>query len=151
MKYAVIQNFVFSLWNELKINQQIEFGNVNLLLKYGHLRGWLEDKEELHPFDILDKRTAARIIHQFMKIELKIPDEENISKAEELKDLYTCRVCANHIAQVYVKGIMKSTKITDFTTNQTVKIFDSLAQISQKEQNIIIKNTKKQILLNKAE
>ena len=46
-----------------------------------------------------------------MKIELKIPDiedKETYSKAEELRDLYLCRACANHIAHVYVRGIMEA-------------------------------------------
>ena len=30
----------------------------------------------------------------------------DMSGAKGLKDLYDCRVCANHIAQVYMRGIM---------------------------------------------
>ena len=33
-------------------------------------------------------------------------DESDWSAAERLQDLYSCHVCLNHIAQVYVKGIM---------------------------------------------
>lgn len=143
MEKTTIQNFAISLWNELKADRRVKFDDARLLFKYGRLRGWLEDQDESRPLNILDKRTAARIVHQFMKIELKIPDDEKIAKAEELKDLYACRVCANHIAQVYVKKIMNCVKITDFATNKTVKIFDSLAQISPAEQNAIIKNIKK--------
>ena len=32
----------------------------------------------------------------------------DISKAYVLKDLFDCRVCANHIAQVYLRGIMEA-------------------------------------------
>ena len=36
---------------------------------------------------------------------MKVNDLD-ISGAKDLKDLYDCRVCANHIAQVYLRGIM---------------------------------------------
>ena len=38
--------------------------------------------------------------------ETKIPDLKDISKAYELTDLFDCRVCATHVAQVYCRGIM---------------------------------------------
>ena len=76
------------------------------LLRYGHFRGWLEDRDERHPETSLNRQTAARIIHQFMVVELHIKDIADIKGAEILRDLYICRVCANHIAQVYLRGIM---------------------------------------------
>ena len=33
-------------------------------------------------------------------------DIGDISQAYKLKDLFDCRVCANHVAQVYLRGIM---------------------------------------------
>lgn len=51
------------------------------------------------------RRTAAGMIHQFL-LRIGEEDEESIEAALQLKDLYTCRTCVNHIAQVYVKGIM---------------------------------------------
>ncbi len=76
------------------------------LLPYGHFRGWLEDSDQRHPEAPLNRQTAARIIHTFLLIELQLPDLQDISPATKLKDLYTCRVCANHIAQVYSREIM---------------------------------------------
>ena len=78
------------------------------LLRFGHFRGWLEDSDECHPENLLNRQTAARIIHQFMLMELSIPDISDIRGAERLRDLYTCRVCANHVAQVYLRGIMRA-------------------------------------------
>ena len=40
----------------------------------------------------------------------KISDMD-INKASCLRDLYDCRVCANHIAQVYLRGIMDASDI----------------------------------------
>ena len=53
--------------------------------------------------------------------------------------MYTCRVCANHIAQVVVKKIMQPILAPDGKTY----IFDSLALITKKEQEQIIKKIKK--------
>lgn len=76
------------------------------LLRYGHFRGWLEDQDERHPQAPLNRQTAARIIHMFLLIECGLQDLSDITPATNLKDLYTCRACANHIAQVYCRGIM---------------------------------------------
>lgn len=77
------------------------------LLRFGHVRGWLEDSDERFPYNPLDRRTAARIVHQFMKIELKIEDLADVSAAEKLKDLYTCPSCVAHVAQVYCRGLIE--------------------------------------------
>ena len=76
------------------------------LLRYGHFRGWLEDQDERNPAAPLNRQTAARIVHLFLLIECGLQDLSNITPATNLKDLYTCRACANHIAQVYCRGIM---------------------------------------------
>lgn len=104
---------------------------VENVLEYGRTKGWLEDEDQRFPHNLLNRRTAARILHQFMKIEKNIPDETDISKAEELKDLYTCRVCANHIAQMYVKGIMNACE-TEFE-GQIVTIFNHLELVTEAE------------------
>lgn len=138
LENTTIGNFVLSLWNKC-VYKQIDEKLLPPLLLYGHKRGWLEDSDEINPQNFLDRRTAARIIHQFMKIEMHIPDEKDISKAEILKDLYTCRVCANHIAQVVVKNIILPVLSPDGTTY----IFDSLAPVTKKEQQSIINRLKK--------
>ena len=111
------------------------------LLRYGHFRGWLEDSDERHPETLLNRQTAARIIHQFMVVELHVPDIADISAAEKLRDLYTCRVCANHIAQVYVRGIMGAQEISEVdgalcevsTATQNNLIFNHLGRVSRRE------------------
>lgn len=53
----------------------------------------------------IKRRTAAGMIHHVL-LRAGEADEESIEAALRLKDLYTCRTCVSHIAQVYVKGIM---------------------------------------------
>lgn len=102
------------------------------LLRYGHFRGWLEDSDERHPEILLNRQTAARIIHQFMVVELHVPDIADISAAEKIRDLYICRVCANHIAQVYVRGMFKAQEFVD-EEGQRLLIFNHLSQVSREE------------------
>ena len=111
------------------------------LLRYGHFRGWLEDSDERHPENLLNRQTAARIIHQFMVVELGVPDIADISGAEKLRDLYTCRVCANHVAQVYLRGIMRAQEmeVVDDSVSaaaqaaQPVLFFNHLARVTRTE------------------
>ena len=108
------------------------------ILRYGHYRGWLEDQDERHPEAPLNRQSAARIVHQFLRIECNLQDIEDITPATILKDLYNCRVCANHIAQIYLRGIMKAMEYQ--ADNQTVQIFNHLETISQHEAEEILTN-----------
>ena len=69
-------------------------------------KSWLEYEDKLYKDDEISRKNIARIIHMYLLKEKGITDIQDISKAGELKDLYDCRVCANHIAQVYLRGIM---------------------------------------------
>ncbi|MBR6255838.1 MAG: hypothetical protein IKR23_00550 [Lachnospiraceae bacterium] len=55
----------------------------------------------------LTRIDAAIMLHKYMLEVAGIPDLEDISGAAVLKDLYDCRKCVNHIAQVYLRGLMK--------------------------------------------
>lgn len=99
------------------------------LLRFGHFRGWLEDADERNPTAPLNRQTAARITHEFLRLELNIPDLQNISPAKKLKDLYTCRVCANHIAQLYCRGIMDADEDL---------LFNHLELMTREETNSVI-------------
>ena len=50
---------------------------------------------------------AAIMLHTYMREVVGIPDLEDISGAAVLKDLYDCRKCVNHIAQVYLRGLIR--------------------------------------------
>lgn len=52
------------------------------------------------------RKQAACIVHEFLREQLEEEDEPDVSEAMKLRDLYDCRVCAGHVMQVYVKGIM---------------------------------------------
>lgn len=62
------------------------------------------------PEELITRRTAAGMIHHAL-LGAGEEDEESIEAALHLKDLYTCRTCVNHIAQVYGKGIL--TEVND--------------------------------------
>ena len=113
------------------------------LLRYGHYRGWLEDQDERQPQAPLNRQTAARITHEFMRIELQIPDLADITPATKLKDLYTCRVCANHIAQIYTRGIMGAEKNEEpELSDSSYLFFNHLKLITKDEAYKIIANCK---------
>ena len=100
-------------------------------LTYGHERGWLEDQDERFCDNFLDRRTAARILHRYMKIELGVPDLADISAANVLADLYTCRACVNDVAQMFVRGIMESRQVE--RDGEVVEIFDMGALVTLDE------------------
>ena len=101
------------------------------LLRYGHFRGWLEDQDERNPAAPLNRQTAARIVHLFLLIECGVQDLPDIKPATNLKDLYTCRVCANHIAQIYCRGIMGANEDS---------FFNHLGLMTERETNAVIAN-----------
>ena len=116
-------------------------------LSYGHVKGWLEDQDERFGNNLLDRRSAARIIHRYMKIELGIPDLEDISAANVLADLYTCRTCVNHIAQVYLRGIMEAQVVE--RDGVKYKIFNHLDEISLDESTNCLKRLFFQVMEKK--
>ncbi len=52
------------------------------------------------------RKNAARMLHLYLLTVTGEPDED-WGEYASLKDIYDCRICANAIAQVLVKGIMK--------------------------------------------
>ena len=110
------------------------------LLRFGHFRGWLEDADERNPTAPLNRQTAARITHEFLRLELNIPELADISPATKLKDLYTCRVCANHIAQLYCRGIMDAKKEEPDSTDSSQLFFNHLELMTKEEALTVIAN-----------
>ena len=94
---------------------------------------WMEEQDIIGRDKILDRRTAARIMHNYMRTELGIKDAEDITPAYELRDLFDCRVCANHIAQIYVRKIMEPVKLGD------ISIFDVYGEVSEEEARSYVK------------
>lgn len=73
----------------------------------GERHGWLNAQDGLEAKKPIHRSAVARILHEFMRRELGEQDERSIAAAKVLKDLYDCRTCVNHVAQVYCKGIME--------------------------------------------
>lgn len=73
---------------------------------YGYRQGWLSEQDKTDREAPIVKKHCARIVHEFLRLEQKEPDELDSGPAGKLQDLFDCRVCAGHVMQVYTKGIM---------------------------------------------
>lgn len=138
-KVISVGEFVFLLMNckNSSASKNLSFTE---LLRYGHFRLWLEDQDEAHPENHLNRQTAARILHEFLRIECGLDDLQDISSATKIKDLYTCRVCTNHIAQVCARGLMHPQEIQ--TSEKEELIFNHLQLVQKKEVQEILKKVK---------
>lgn len=76
----------------------------------------------------ITRKQAAQIIHNFLRMELREADEIDGSPAYALRDLFDCCVCAGHIIQVYVKGIMDAV-----TLSEGRLIFDAESYVTEAE------------------
>lgn len=105
---VTVEEFVSMIGEQLKVGQGMSgnFEKESNLSDYGRMKGWLEDNDILHWKSSIERRSAARIVHEVLRKERKEPDEDHWQNARQLKDLYDCHACVNHVAQVYVKGIM---------------------------------------------
>lgn len=90
-------------------------------IDYALQQGIIEDYDLTNMHNPIERRSAARIVHEALLTEMGEKDEEEWSAAKNLQDLYNCRTCLMHIAQVYVKGIMPGRKhnIFDLTGSLT--------------------------------
>lgn len=104
-------------------------------MDYGYQVGWLEDMDITYCNEPLQRKNAARILHEYMRIELKEADVEDVSPAKKLRDLYDCRVCAKHVMQVYTKGIMEGNYLTDtlylFEMNRGITVQEAETYIAR--------------------
>lgn len=98
----------------------------------------IDNQDYLHPDDYITRKAAARIIHHTLLYLLDEMDIRDIRPANVLVDLYDCRTCVLHIAQVYCKGIMKSKMIKDKSSGKTYEIFDMNSGIDHEEMNQIL-------------
>ena len=97
---------IWMLWKEGKENA---FSSCfRDFFAYGRKKGWLEDQDERGQETPVNRMTAARILHGFLRKELGEPDESDWRGAEHLKDIYDCHTCVGHVAQMYAKGIMEA-------------------------------------------
>lgn len=76
----------------------------------------------------MTRKNIVGLIHDFLRTELQEPDEIDAAPAYVLQDLFDCRVCAGHIIQVYVKGIMDGIVLPDGRM-----VFGAEQQVSEAE------------------
>ena len=79
----------------------------------------------------MTRAKLAKIIHKYIKDDKGIGDLNDISGAAVLKDLYDCRVCVDHIAQVYLRGLVDAFFIPQGEGG--FYIFDSRRLVSREE------------------
>ena len=72
----------------------------------GRREGWLDAEDELFADSDITRKNVARILHMYLLKVRKQSDIQGIEKAHVLRDLFDCRVCANHVAQMYLRGVM---------------------------------------------
>jgi rhodanese-related sulfurtransferase len=70
--------------------------------------GILDEYDAAHRDSPLTRLAAARIGHQALTGIFSEKDDEDISAALVLKDLYACGSCVDNVAQSFVKGIIGS-------------------------------------------
>lgn len=93
-------------------------------IDYALTKGIIEDYDVINRTAPIERRSAARIIHEALLKEYNEADESDWLSADMLSDLYDCHSCVNHIAQVYVKGIM---------TGRTDTLFDNYGTLTRAE------------------
>lgn len=98
-------------------------------MEYALRQGIIEDCDITNRDKPIERRSAARIVHEALLTELGERDEITWSAAENLVDLYSCHTCVIHIAQMYVKGIM---------LGKENHIFDVLGNITRAEAAAIV-------------
>lgn len=113
--------------------------HLGISIAAGHDLGIYDSQDMLSGEADVERRHAARIFHNIIH-ENSISDLESIDGAAVLLDLYDCRVCVNHIAQVYLRGIMGE---------RLERIFDGRAAITEEETRAAIEQILKLIEMNK--
>ena len=100
------------------------------------LAGLIPSENLYYASEEIDRRSAAALIHIFLREIHKEPDITDITPASILRDLYDCRVCVDHIAQVYLKGIMESFDYKELSKTGKAGeflLFDGLKKVTSKE------------------
>ncbi len=78
----------------------------------------------------LTRKVCARMLHEFVKHVLGYPDID-WDRANGLKDIFECKVCANSIAQVYERGIMPEYSAGVFGLDEMVPDEEALGYIDE--------------------
>jgi rhodanese-related sulfurtransferase len=96
-------------------------------IDYALYQGIIEDYDMTNICNPIERRSAARIVHEALLKEFLEIDEEKWSASEKLIDLYSCHTCVMHIAQVYVKGIMLGRENNVFDVKGNITLSEAAA------------------------
>jgi rhodanese-related sulfurtransferase len=101
------EQFVTMIFKNSKVNiEPTHEGRSYEYMNYALHKGIIDDYDMTNISNPIERRSAARIVHEMLLTEFGEKDEDEWSTAKKLSDLYTCHTCVIHIAQMYVKGIM---------------------------------------------
>ncbi len=99
--------------------------------------GWIEAQDIRDADADISRYEAARITHLFLLKEKLKKDIPDISKARILRDLYDCRVCVNHVAQVFLRGLIGPREIPGVTKGSFL-IFDGRDRLKEEEAGYLL-------------
>jgi rhodanese-related sulfurtransferase len=123
------EQFVTWIIRSSKGNMEPVYDESSEYMNYALHKGIIEDYDMTNRSNPIERRRAARIIHETLLTEFSEKDENEWSAAGNLLDLYSCRTCVMHIAQVYVKGIMLV---------RENNVFDVIGNITRAEAAVIV-------------
>ena len=126
MSFVKKAEFVSTLLGNAGITEHTE------ALETAVSRGWAERQDTESADMDISRIEAARILHLFLQKEMCIADLPDISGASVLRDLYDCRVCVNHIAQVYLRGLMEAHEIKGISEERFL-IFEGKEKLTAAE------------------
>ncbi len=95
----------------------------------GASHGWLNARDLAEAGQTVSRSAVARLLHEFMRRELGEQDVEFGSASRGLRDLYDCRTCVNHVAQVVEKGIMSPVSPGIFGMREPVTLSEAREMI----------------------
>ncbi len=102
-------------------------------VEYAYSRGWADASDVMNRELPIERRNAAALVHEFLKKEMKEPDDDDWNPAKRLRDLYDCHVCVNHVAQVFVKGIMGAIDTDGMNSTENSSVFGMHELVSDDE------------------
>ena len=108
-------------------------------IDYALHKGIIEDYDMTNINNPIERRSAARIVHEVLLTEIREKDEDEWSAAEILRDLYICHTCVMHIAQMYVKGIIPGRDNNVFDAHGSITCAEAteiIVRMLDKEQRI---------------
>lgn len=106
MVYITTEELLTLLWKEAGRRGMTEERTFQDFLGRGLRSGFLQSADLTESDTPIQRRRLSGILHEYLKRECGEWDEPEWGSAGSLRDLYDCRTCVNHVAQMYAKGIV---------------------------------------------